>query len=501
MIPKNQIISLSQYLEKPSCDFQRADLLKVIKEKELERITFHYTAIDGRLKELKFPVSNVRDSELILAEGERVDGSSLFKGIIETEFSDLYVVPDYKTAFLSPFDTESLDVICRFLDKDGRRVPFALDNILGKASQIFQMNTGLELYALGELEFFLIREKGENLFPLETQKGYHESSPFLKSGDILNEMAYYVNKITGALKYVHSEVGCIDNIESELDEIRDKKAEQMELEFQTRPVCEMADILVLSRWIIRNVAFQHGCVATFTPKLAETVAGNGLHFHLELKKDGMNVMRSSDGKLSTSALQLIGGLCKHADSLLAFGNTMASSYMRLVPEQEAPTRICWSDQNRSALIRVPLAWANVCGLSHEINPQETETWESKESRQTVELRSPDGSALIHLLLAGIVMAAEWSFKDNLSLELAEKYYAKTDKLQDQSNVFPLLPASCEESSRILLENRNLYEREGVFPPGVIEYIANLLQNEEIEGAREGRTQDIQDILHRDIHRH
>jgi len=59
MMPKDKMISLSEYLEKPSCDFQRSDLLKVIKEKELERITFRYIGLDGRLKELKFPISNV----------------------------------------------------------------------------------------------------------------------------------------------------------------------------------------------------------------------------------------------------------------------------------------------------------------------------------------------------------------------------------------------------------------------------------------------------------
>ena len=71
---------------------------------QIERITFHYTALDGEYKELKIPIGNRYQAERILADGERVDGSSLFKGMVETTLSDLYVVPLYKSAFLNPFD-------------------------------------------------------------------------------------------------------------------------------------------------------------------------------------------------------------------------------------------------------------------------------------------------------------------------------------------------------------------------------------------------------------
>jgi glutamine synthetase len=117
---------LSAILDKPSQDFQRADFLTIIEHKQIERITFHYTALDGKLKELRLPFSSCREAESILSEGERVDGSSLFKGMVDVSLSDLYVVPEYKTAFLNPFDNKSLDFICRFLTKEGNRAPFAL---------------------------------------------------------------------------------------------------------------------------------------------------------------------------------------------------------------------------------------------------------------------------------------------------------------------------------------------------------------------------------------
>ncbi len=509
---------LAVFLDKPPEDFSRADFLKVIEEKRIERITFHYTALDGKLKELKLPVASREQAEIILAEGERVDGSSLFKGMVDAALSDLYVIPLYRTAFLNPFDEGSLDFICRYLTKDGDLAPFALDSILIRADDVFRSRSGLELYALGELEFFLLSDSNRSLYPSQRQYGYHASAPFVKSGQILNEMVRCITQITGAVKYAHSEVGFVESVRSDLKEIRGKQAEQLEVEFLPRPVVEMADDLVLSRWLIRNIAYKYGCVATFTPKIEEDVAGNGLHFHLELRRDGKNIMADAKGKLSQEARRLVGGLCAYADSLTAFGNTVSSAYLRLVPHQEAPTCVCWSDLNRSAMIRVPLGWANLRHPAKKLNPQDTDSFGDQGIRQTVELRSPDGSAIIHLLLAGIVMAADWAFreddslfKEKLPLELADKLYVKGNVFTDQALLqrLPSLPKSCVESSRILLAKRELYERDGVFPPSVIDYVARLLQAEDDEQMNkrladlpaDDRLHETRKIMHKDLHRH
>jgi glutamine synthetase len=509
---------LSVILDKGPADFTRSDFLKVITERHIERITFHYTALDGKLKELKLPVVDVAQAEAILAEGERVDGSSLFKGIVDASLSDLYVVPVYRTAFFSPFDGGSLDFICRYLTKDGDMAPFALDSILSRAARLFRKNSGFELQALGELEFFLLSEQNLKLYPAQKQHGYQAGSPFLKSGEILNEMVRYITQITGSVKYAHSEAGFVASVRSDLEEIRGKQAEQLEVEYLPLPVEEMADALVLGRWLIRNTAYKHGCVATFTPKIEEDVAGNGLHFHLELMRDGLNVMLDEGGRTSESARRLVGGLCHYADSLTAFGNTVSSAYLRLVPNQEAPTRICWSDLNRSAMIRVPLGWSNLHHLAKRLNPQEPSAFEEATGRQTVELRSPDGSAIIHLLLAGVVMAADWAFRDDdslfkkvLPLELAENLYVRGNVFTDPALLqkLPALPRSCVESSRILLEKRELYERDGVFPPSVIDYVARLLLAEGDETMNQkladlpadDRLHETRKIMHKDLHRH
>jgi glutamine synthetase len=492
---------LSELLDKPAADFTREDFIRVIEQNRIERLTFHYTALDGRLKELKIPVTNRDQAEFVLCEGERVDGSSLFKGILDAGISDLYVVPEYRTAFLNPFEENSLDFICRFLDKQGNRASFAPDNVLNKAHNLFFRSSGLELYILGELEFYLIYGGETNIFPMQKQMGYHESGPFRKSGEVLDEMIYHLSRITGVVKYSHSEVGFINDIQSDRDEIRGKTAEQLEVEFLPQPAETMADFMVLARWIIRNVAFRHGCVVTFAPKIELGVAGNGLHLHLQLRKGGKNVTADSKGRLSRSARRLIGGLCWFAPSLTAFGNTVASSYLRLIPHYEAPTQIFWSDHNRNALIRVPLAWTNVTNLADKINPRTQAQNAVSKNRQTVEFRSPDGSALVHLLEAGICMAAEWSFEHDRSLALADKFYLEKDKIEGKEvpEDLPALPTSCGESARMLVENRKYYEKDGIFPVSMIDYVSDMLLEENVEVHSLSGLVDMRKLMHKFLH--
>ncbi len=502
---------VSRIVDKEREAFTRSDMLQVISERQIEKITFHYTALDGKLKELKLPLANHRQAERILAEGERVDGSSLFKGLVDTSLSDLYVVPVYKTAFLNPFDPTSLDFICRFMTYDGKLAPFALDNILKSASDLFRRRTSFELQALGELEFFLIHSPKSNIYNSVKQQGYHSAAPYIKSGQILDEMVRHITQITGMVKYAHSEVGYVESVRSNLEEIRGKQAEQIEIEFRQAPVVEAGDHLALARWLIRNIAYKYDCVATFAPKLEEGVAGNGFHVHTAVTKDGKNVMTSGDGTLSNTAVRAIGGLCHYADSLTAFGNTTSSAYLRLVPNQEAPTNICWSDRNRSAMIRVPLGWANVDMINSGINPTDDGKYDYQRSRQTVELRSPDGSAIIYLLLAGITMAVEWGLTHDEGESLARKLEVSGNIFQKPELLknLPQLPHSCVESARVVRAKRDLYERDSVFPNSIIDYIARLLEAENdefinqklIDLPADDRLHETRKIMHKDLHRH
>jgi len=471
---------LEMQLNKTRSEFTRADLIHVIKQNQLERITFHYTDLNGRLHELKLPVCDEARADRVLANGERLDGSSIFKGVIDPGLSDLYIVPLFSSAFLNPFEPGSLDVMCRFFTREGSPAAFTPDILLQQSADAFHRDTGLDLLAMGELEFYLFRRAENELYPNEVQAGYHASPPFSKASPILNEMLSVITRILGSVKYAHGEVGFIPSAMSEDPQIHGKQGEQMEIEFLPTPIHQTGDILVLAKWIIRNIAFQHGMLAVFAPKLEEGMAGNGLHIHMELQRDGRNIMRTSDGELSRETLQLIGGVATYAPSLTAFGNTMASSYLRLVPHQEAPTRICWSASNRSALIRVPLGWTKTNDLASALNAQQDQPYTVDDSVQTIELRSPDGSAIPHLLLAGIATAARWSMRHHdEATAVAESQHVTGNIFTDPTLLksLPSLPSSCAASASRLVADRHLYEQEGIFPERLIDRLAALLREE------------------------
>ena len=501
---------LSVLLNKEPCDFSRADMLEVILAKRIERLTFHYTGLDNQVKELKLPVASRQQAERVLAAGERIDGSSLFKGLVDTADSDLYVVPVYRTAFISPFDSRSLDFMCRFIDRRGELAPFTPDNVLALTHRHFSEHTGLELHSLGELEFFLLGDGGPDYYPPERQTGYHASAPFFKSGDVVDEMVRYISQVTGAIKYAHAEVGFIESLRSDNPQLRERRAEQHEIEFLTRPMEETNDNLVLSRWIIRNVAYRRGMLATFAPKLEEGVAGNGFHFHLELLEKGRNIMLDEHKQLSARARRLIGGLAHYASTLSAFGNTVAAAYLRLVPNQEAPTRICWSDCNRSALIRVPLGWRDGADLARQVNPKEQACFVDERGQQTVELRSPDGSARFTLVLAGMTSAAEYGLTQPGMEELCARTRVEGNIHDDPKLLERLepLPGSCVAAARLLGERRGLYEEHGCFPPRLIDKVIAQLEREEdaeLNSAlthmpADERLSKTRQIMHRDINR-
>jgi len=163
------------------------------------------------------------------------------------------------------------------------------------------------------------------------------------------------------------------------------------------------------------------------------------------------------------------------------------------------------------MIRVPLGWNNVADLASQLNPQQKEKYVSDQGRQTVELRSPDGSAITHLLLAGITMAAQWGLTHPDSSELSESLYVTGNIFKDKELLqrLPSLPKSCVESARVLRGKRELYEREDIFPPSIIEYVAKLLEEENDEKMNkyladlpaDDRLAETRKIMHKDLHRH
>lgn len=440
---KDTVNPLESFIGKRSADFSKEDIVRYVTKKGVKIINFRYAAHDGRLKTLSFPVSSVNYLETILTFGERVDGSSLFP-YIEAGASDLYVMPDYTTAYVDPFsEIPALGVLCSYLGPDGKPLETSPEYTLKRAAEDFEKSTGCTFEAMGELEFYVSAEVNPN-FEAKNQKGYHESAPFSKFEDFRNEAMTLISQVGGKIKYSHSEVGNFT--------LNGKLYEQNEIEFLPVPVREAATQLLLAKWILRRLADIYGYDLTFAPKITTGKAGSGLHFHTRVVKNGSPVMLES-GNLSEYAKRMIGGYIKCAGALTAFGNTNPTSYFRLVPHQEAPTEICWGMRNRSVLIRVPLGWRS-----------------SGSDRQTVEIRSADGSADIYLMLAGITTAARIGLTSSDSLEIAQKSFTDLnihdDKHSEFRNSLKKLPSSCYESAQELERSRSLFETGGNGEPGI-----------------------------------
>lgn len=461
---------LVTFLQKPAAEFTKADIINYIQQNEIRMVNFMYPAADGRLKTLNFVINNASYLDAILTCGERVDGSSLFP-FIEAGSSDLYVIPRFRTAFVDPFaEIPTLVMLCSFFNKDGEPLESSPEYTLHKACKAFTDVTGMEFQAMGELEYYVISED-DGLFPATDQRGYHESGPYAKFNDFRTQCMSYIAQTGGQIKYGHSEVGnfMLDG----------KVYEQNEIEFLPVNAENAADQLMIAKWIIRNLAYQYGYDITFAPKITVGKAGSGLHIHMRMMKDGQNQMLK-DGALSDTARKAIAGMMQLAPSITAFGNTNPTSYFRLVPHQEAPTNVCWGDRNRSVLVRVPLGWSAQTDMCALANPLESDSNYDTTQKQTVEMRSPDGSADLYQLLAGLAVACRHGFEIENALAIAEQTYVNVNIHQkenaDKLKALAQLPDSCAASADCLQKQRTVFEQYNVFSPAMIDGIISRLRS-------------------------
>lgn len=487
---------LVAFLQKPATEFTKADIISYIQQNEIRMVNFMYPAADGRLKTLNFVINNAAYLDAILTCGERVDGSSLFP-FIEAGSSDLYVVPRFRTAFVDPFaEIPTLVMLCSFFNKDGEPLESSPEYTLRKACKAFTETTGMEFQAMGELEFYVISED-EGMFPATDQRGYHESGPYAKFNDFRTECMAFIAQTGGQIKYGHSEVGNFT-----LDR---KVYEQNEIEFLPVRAEDAADQLMIAKWVIRNLAYQYGYDITFAPKITAGKAGSGLHIHMRIMKDGQNQMLEN-GVLSETARKAIAGMMVLAPSITAFGNTNPTSYFRLVPHQEAPTNICWGDRNRSVLVRVPLGWSAKTDMCAIANPLEPDSHYDTTQKQTVEMRSPDGSADLYQLLSGLAVACRHGFEINNALAIAEKTYVNVNihqkENEDKLKALEQLPDSCAASADCLEKQRVIFEQHKVFSSAMIDGIINKLRSYHDATLRQdiqGKPEEMMELVNKYFH--
>ncbi len=450
-------MSLEDELDKPRAAWTAADLVELVRARGIQVVSLMHVGGDGWLKTLDFVPRSAQQLEDIIEGGERADGSSLFpRAGIPPDRSDIVLRPRVGTAFLDPFASlPTLVLMCGHADRDGKPLAASPDTILRRAVRQLKETAGVELWALGEVEYFLGKRRDESDIYGADDRGYHASSPFVFGEGLRRKALALLADLAVPVKYGHSEVGYI-----EASEAGGVIWEQHEIELSLAPLPEAADGILLTQWVLRNLAHRKGMRCATGPMMLEGHAGNGLHFHLAPVKDGEVLpVKHEDGTLTDGARWLIGGLVQMGGALMAFGNRVEGSFVRIRQAKEAPSTIVWGDYDRQALIRLPVVATD--GTGRVVTPA------------TVEFRLPDGSALPHLLLAGAALAMIKG-RDTEELEDLLQRTSAEQARQGKGGRAERVPRDFYEVADALTRYRDILESGGTFPSTLLDkFVAGL----------------------------
>lgn len=345
-------------------DYTRDDIVRLVKEEDVEFIRLQFTDMFGQLKNIAITANQL---DKALDNKCMFDGSSI-DGFVGIEESDMYLHPDFSTLEIFPWRPQQGKVarmICDVYRPDG--MPFEGDprQVLKRAIKEAR-DLGYTFQVGPECEFFLF-DTDENAMPTTNtheQAGYFDIGPLDGGENARREIVMTLEDMGLIIKASHHE----------------SAPAQHEIDLRYDEALAVADNIMTFKLAVRTIAKRHGLHATFMPKPRFGVNGSGMHINMSLHRDGSNLFEdSSDAQgLSKEAYYFIGGIMRHIKGMAAVTNQLVNSYKRLVPGYDAPVYIAWSTTNRSPLIRIPA---------------------ERGGSTRIELRSPDSAANPYLMLA------------------------------------------------------------------------------------------------------
>jgi len=374
------------------------DLLKFIKDENVEMVDVRFCDLPGIMQHFTVPVSSFNQS--VFDDGLNFDGSSI-RGFQAIHESDMSLFPDPTTAYLDPFRARKTLIVNFFIHDPLTGEAYSRDprNIARKA-QAYLKSTGIgdtayfapeaEFYVFDNVRFETNQHSGfyhidseagawnsgstENNrgYKVKYKGGYFPVAPYDHFGDFRDEIVVELERAGLVVERAHHEVGT---------------AGQAEINWRFDELLPSADAVMMFKYMVKNVAWRNGKTATFMPKPIFGDNGSGMHCHQSIWNAGEPLFYDEAGYagLSDMARYYIGGLLKHAPSLLAFTNPTVNSYHRLVPGFEAPVNLVYSQRNRSASVRIPITGANP-------------------KAKRIEFRCPDPSANPYLAFSAMLLA-------------------------------------------------------------------------------------------------
>src|SRR3989454_81937 len=317
----------------------KRDILELLKKQDVAFLRLQFTDILGVNKNVEVPQSQFEKA----LEGDIMfDGSSI-EGFVRIEESDMVLKPDLDTFRVLPYDDGGGRVarpICHIYTPDGSSCGGCTRQAL-KRQITRAKGLGYGMMAGVEAEFFIFQPdaSGAPTTDPHDKGGYFDQTPVDRAEEIRRLIIKDLVSMGFEVEAGHHEVA----------------PGQHEIDFRYTEALETADNLATFRFIVRNVAYRHGFLATFMPKPIFGQNGSGMHTHQSLFKGEKNAFHDPKGKweLSDTAFQYVAGLLTHARGFCAVTNPLVNSYKRLVPGYEAPTNVAWSMRNRSPLVRIP----------------------------------------------------------------------------------------------------------------------------------------------------
>ena len=439
------------------------EFMSMIREQDIKMVDFKIVDINGQYRHVTIPASQFTADTL--KEGIGFDASNYGYAVVEK--SDMVFIPDLDTAIVDPFceiPTLSVTGNAMIIDYPENRPLDQYPRNIVLAAEQYMKDTGVAdtMLILPEFEFHLFDNVNWAVHPsaigmsvdadqaywnsdadglgviVPHQKNYHIAKPFDVSYECRSEMCLEMEKAGIAVKYHHPEVGA---------------AGQFEIEPMLGQMSKMADATMMIKYIIHNTAIKYGKVATFMPKPVYKEAGNGMHVHMLLLKDGKPVFSDDNGyaHLSETAHYFMGGLLKHISSLCAITNPSTNSFKRLVPGFEAPVTVGYATSNRSAVIRIP-AYAKTPEL------------------RRFEIRNPDATCNPYFAYAAILMAGLDGIKNKIDPHANGwgPYDFNLYSLSEEEKAkLSALPTSLDGALDALEADHDYLTAGGVFPEHLI----------------------------------
>ena len=438
------------------------EALAYIAEEDVKFVDIRFTDLPGVQQHFNVPAKSV-DADFFV-NGQLFDASSI-RGFAGISDSDMQLIPDVKTGFLDPFRIEKTLAFNFSIINPRPGEPYHRDpRGVAERAEAYLESTGIAdtAFFAPEAEFFIFedvryesspqgafyqidsdeapwntgrKEEGGNQgYKTPFKGGYFPVSPTDKQADLRDAICVELDNVGLEVERSHHEVGA---------------AGQAEINYKFNTMVHSADELMLFKYVVKNVADAWGKSATFMPKPVFGDNGSGMHVHQSLWSDGDPLFYDEKGYagLSDTARWYIGGLLKHASSVLAFTNPTVNSYRRLVKGYEAPVNMVYSQGNRSAGIRIPVTGSNP-------------------KAKRIEFRAPDASSNPYLAFAAQLMAGLDGIKNRI--EPAEPIDKDLYELPpEEAKDIQRAPETLEEALLALEEDYEYLLEGGVFTEDLI----------------------------------